>query len=67
MLKGISLPQVERPAYGRANMVARPGDKLTPPLDNADRLGCVITQATDRTTSEALADEIVANACVELV
>ena len=42
------------------HMVACVGDEVSPPFDNADRLGCVITSAPTQKLAEALANQIVA-------
>jgi len=47
-------------------MLARPGQAITPPFDNADRLGFVMTRHTNRATAEALAEQIVAQTQVVL-
>ena len=62
VLAEISLPGSTAPGYVGATLMARPGDAVNPPYDNADRLGCVITRDADRATAETLAEEIVRSA-----
>lgn len=41
-------------------MMAGAGDEVTPPLDNADRLGMVMAWGEERTSAEALAENLLA-------
>jgi len=60
VLEAITLPPCEDTAFVEINLLARPGDTITPPLDNADRLGLVLTCGQDRLAIEALAERIIA-------
>jgi biotin carboxylase len=66
VLREIGLPEITAPGFVGATLMARPGDAVTPPYDNADRLGCVITCDTNRPAAEALAEEIVGGAHVRM-
>jgi biotin carboxylase len=66
ILAEIRLPHVASPGFVQATMLARPGQAITPPFDNADRLGFVMTRHTNRATAEALAEQIVAQTQVVL-
>jgi hypothetical protein len=55
---------VHDPALVGVTLLARPGDTVGPPFDNADRLGCVITQGADRRVLESLAESIVRDTVV---
>ena len=67
VLEAITLPSLNRPSVATATLFARPGDAVTPPYDNADRLGCIVTHGPDRAAAEALAEEIVTLARVKCV
>jgi hypothetical protein len=40
------------------------GDAVRPPIENADRIGCVMVCANTRSAAEALAEQFVAQAVV---
>lgn len=65
-LAAIDLPPIDDPAFFGAISLTRPGSRVRPPLDNADRLGCVITRGQDREAIEDLAERIVAQARIVL-
>ena len=58
-LAAVTVQQQSDPALVEVMLLARPGDTVRPPLDNADRLGFVMTWGTDRAAIEALAERIV--------
>jgi biotin carboxylase len=64
VLASIAVPAVHDPALVGVTLLARPGDTVGPPFDNADRLGCVITQGADRRVLESLAESIVRDTVV---
>ena len=65
-LVSISLPPDNAPLYAGTDVVARPGDTVGPPYDNADRLGCVRTCGPDRAEAEALAERLIAETFIEI-
>lgn len=67
VLAGIDWPDCDDPALLCILPHASPGDHVRPALDNADRLGCVMTCGPDCARILALADRIVAEARVRLV
>ena len=58
-LREIRLP-ASRPEVVSIHMLACAGDPVTPPYDNADRLGCVITAGQNRAQAETCAEEFIA-------
>ena len=58
VLRSISVPRIAGPASA-ATIMARPGDRVAPPLDNADRLGCVTAWGPDRSRAEDMAERMV--------
>ena len=60
VLDHVTLPKVTDPALVGVTMVATVGAHVSPPLDNADRLGCVIACDADRAIAEKLAEAVVA-------
>jgi len=65
-LRSLALPDCADPGFIGATLLAQPGDAVTPPLDNADRLGCVMTAGQDRAAAEALAERIVAETTITM-
>ena len=64
-LASITLPRLDDAlCYAGADMVARPGDAVGPPYDNADRLGCVRTCGPDRAAAEAWAERLIADTVI---
>ena len=66
VLAGITWPDCADPAFVGIVANAHVGDAVRPALDNADRLARVITTGADRARIEALAEQIVAGADVNL-
>ena len=58
MLEAITPPPV--PPEAEIRLLACPGMPVAPPLDNADRLGCVMASGPERAALESLCDELVA-------
>lgn len=67
ILGAISVPSCEDPGFVGATILAKPGNVVTPPFDNADRLGCVVTAGPDRAAAEALAELLIAGSCIEVI
>lgn len=65
-LGAITFPACDDPALACVLVLARPGDAVGPPLDNADRLACVMTCGPDRAKIEALAERLVAQCRLDL-
>lgn len=65
-LRAIAWPPCRDPGFVGATILAQPGDPVTPPFDNADRLGCVMTAGADRAAAEALAEVLVAGARIDV-
>ena len=58
-LREVRLP-ASRPGVVDLHMLARAGDAVTPPYDNADRLGCIVTRGPSRAQAECYAEEFIA-------
>jgi len=50
----------------RIDMLRRPGDWVRPPLDNADRIGCVMVRAPTQALAERRAEALVTMSRVEV-
>jgi len=65
-LQAVSTSGAPDPARSRLLILARPGDHVRPPLDNADRIGCAMTYGAGRPGLEALAERMIADCCIRL-
>ena len=66
ILTQITLPNSRDPGGAEVMLLARVGDRVQPPFDNADRLGYVMTCGRDRSAIEALADRTIEEAHVRV-
>ena len=65
-LASLAWPPLAMSAAVRVTMHARPGDRVGPAFDNADRLACVMACGSDRAATETLAQEVADQARVTL-
>ena len=65
-LASLTWPPLALSAAVQVTMHARPGDRVGPAFDNADRLACVMACGSDRAATEALAQAVADQARVTL-
>jgi biotin carboxylase len=61
VLDALTLPTWTDPGIRSVDVLARPGDRVHPPFENADRLACVMTTAATQGEAQALAERFVAD------
>jgi biotin carboxylase len=64
VLVQVGLPIVTDPRIRCVELMKQAGDAVRPPIENADRIGCVMVCANTRSAAEALAEQFVAQAVV---
>ena len=60
VLENVYLPPIGDPRIREVKLLKRAGDRVRPPLDNADRIGYVMVCAERRESAEAIAESYVA-------
>ena len=65
-LQSLEIASCDSSLFLGAEILAKPGDLISSPYDNADRLACVMTCGSDRISAEALAEQIVIETHVEI-
>jgi biotin carboxylase len=64
VLESITVPETSDPEFVELRLLAQPGRRVAPPLDNADRLGYVMTCGGDQRSIVDLAEVLAARCLV---
>jgi biotin carboxylase len=66
LIEAVELPAWHDARIRCVDILKQPGDRVAPPFENADRIGCVMVCSRHRAEAEELAERYVAQAVVRL-